>query len=172
MATKVRSETIKKIATMGMARALKEAETSTDPEFKEAIRRYYPKAKFGAKTAAQASTDEKTQQTAANKDDVTFNKTQKASVSPGVHKAVRRRVDPATGGTKTVKPTYARNGEQNNKPRPSDGSRQAFGRGLKEIGSWFSPNNSPEASAARKAKRQAELKRREGKLRNRTNSGL
>lgn len=52
--TRVRQETIDKIAKMGMARSLKHAHETDDAEFREAVKRYYPKAQFGPKTAAAA----------------------------------------------------------------------------------------------------------------------
>lgn len=54
MARKVRQETIDRIAKMGMAKSLKHAHDNDDPEFREAVKRYYPNAKYGPKTKAAA----------------------------------------------------------------------------------------------------------------------
>lgn len=53
MAVKVRQETIDRISKMGLARSLAEAQKG-DPEMQEAVRRYYPNAKFGANSQATA----------------------------------------------------------------------------------------------------------------------
>ncbi len=169
MATKVRSETIKRISTMGMARALKEADTSTDPEFKEAIRRYYPKAQFGPKTAEAAKVAESTQQRAADKADVSFNKEQKPTGSVGMQAAITRRVSPpASSAKKSMRGVNQHKGVLGGSPK--DGPRQAFGRGLERIGSLFSSDNSEAAKAERRRKRTAELKKRQAKLRNPENA--
>lgn len=56
---KVTEGTIKKIRELGMARSLKEAQSgNASDEFKEAVKRYYPNAKFGPNTAKAAATAE------------------------------------------------------------------------------------------------------------------
>lgn len=63
MAIRVSESEIKKIRELGMARSLREvANGNATPEFAEAVRRFYPKAKYGPKTkaAAEAATGSKT----------------------------------------------------------------------------------------------------------------
>lgn len=99
--TRVRQETINKIASMGMANALKHANDNDDPEFREAVKRYYPKAKYGPKTAAAASKPTVTPaSTATPRADSKSVNTDARNVlgqhkSSPVVKAVARRVEPA-----------------------------------------------------------------------------
>lgn len=140
---RVRQETIDRISQMGMAKAIKYAHDNDDPEFREAVKRYYPNAKYGPKTEAKVKAANIVDQRAADKEDVAFNKQQSSSSQKPVtsfDQAVARRVTPSKpkkdrsiGGITSIA------GIKDPLGYKHKGPRQGFVRGVKMIGRALKP---------------------------------
>lgn len=124
---KVKQETIKRISEMGMAKALQHANDNDDPEFREAVKRYYPNAKYGPKTKAaaqaitasdqkyprQAAAPAKVQEDSPNWDWRTMGN-KKRGLGPTImgakpiQNAVKRRVEPEVRVAPAAKPKSMR----------------------------------------------------------------
>ncbi len=137
---KVRQETIKRISEMGMAKALQHANDNNDPEFREAVKRYYPNAKYGPKTRAAAAASS----TPAPAPAKAAAPAQRAA--PRIMgAAIARRVEPVRRTPEVrvappAKPKSMRGVDQKKPIFGSDpfgtkheGPRQMFGRGVKRL---------------------------------------
>lgn len=172
---KVRQETIDKIASMGMARALRYANDNDDPEFREGVKRYYPNAKFGAKT--KAATDVRdTPRVEAGAPASKSPSLNKASSPPPVAKAVdpRKAAYGAALKRRVTPPKPAKKGPANvvewvrdaEDPfgKKRSGPREGFIHGVRMIGRAITQkDNSPEAKAKRLATRNVRIKERRDK---------
>lgn len=137
-----------------MAKALKHANDNDDPEFREAVKRYYPNAKYGPKikAAAEAQSTPTVAPTATTapvapkkqyEDEPGWDwrtmGDKRRGLGPSVmgakpiQNAVKRRVEP--------KVTYARNGEVNSRPASSGKSQRGVNQSKAILGGSFKPGS-------------------------------
>lgn len=163
--TRVRQETIDKISKMGMALSLKYARDNNDPEFREAIKRYYPHAKYGPKTEAAANAIIASQAKTA---------TSSPTTSPSIAAAVDRQVsapgvakkDRSVGGITSIAGIKDPLGYKHQGPRQNFVSGlKIIGRALKPPGAkmWPSVSTSKAKQVTGNASREARLRANESK---------